>query len=340
METVTSIIPAFNAADTIERTLRSALAQTHGAQEILVIDDGSTDETGRIAEALAATDPRIRVIHQQNRGLAGARNRGIDEATGDFIAPLDADDLWHPEKLTRQIAAIRAIPGSAMAYGWFRRIDQDDRVLPGSASPVVEGWAFHRHLDHNFISNGSSPLIRTDAARAIRYDESIDACEDYLFQLEIARRWPIACARAYLTGYRRRTTSMSGDAGRMIRAHLALFRRFHALCDGAALAIIRERIARLEIELARNRLRRRAPGDAARAIGRALSTDAGAACGALVEEAARAVRRAREPLFPPPAAPFDRYLPEEADGAWNSGRSPRRDAWLATLDEAAGAASH
>ncbi|MBX9881866.1 MAG: glycosyltransferase, partial [Sphingomonas sp.] len=182
---MTTIIPAYNAADTIARTLQSALGQHYALHEILVIDDGSTDATGAIAEQFAARDARIRVIHQANRGLAGARNRGLDEATGDYIAPLDADDLWHPEKLTRQVAAIEARPGAGMAYGWFRRIDAEDRVLPGSAAPRVEGWAFHRHLEDNFVSNGSSPLIRGDLARAIRYDESVDACEDYLFQLEV-----------------------------------------------------------------------------------------------------------------------------------------------------------
>lgn len=334
MKAVSTIVPAFNAADTLERTLRSALAQDYPAHEIIVIDDGSTDTTGAIADRFAAREARLRVVHQANRGLAGARNRGIDEATGAYIAPLDADDLWHPEKLSRQVAAIEALPEAGLAYGWFRRIDAEDRVLPGSASPRVEGWAFHRHLADNFISNGSSPLIRAELARAIRYDETVDACEDYLFQLEALRRAPVACAPAYLTGYRRRTTSMSGNAERMIRAHLALFRGLMDDLPPAARRIARARIARFEIELARNRARRGALGPAAAALARGLGHAPGAALAALGAEGARALDRARRPHFPPPAAPFANYGCDAVDGAWASGISPRRAARLARLDAA------
>ena len=335
MKTVSSIIPAFNSARTVEHTVKSALAQSYSAHEIIIVDDGSTDRTGSIVDALAAANSTIKVVHQSNRGLAAARNRGILEATGDYIATLDADDIWHPDKLTLQVAALEANPRAALAYAWFRRIDEDDRVLPGSASPRVEGSAFHRHLDYNFISNGSSPLMVAAVARTIGYDERIVAGEDYLFQLQLARHHPIACVPAYLTGYRLRLGSMSHDTERMLRGHLALFRMLERGADRAARRIIAARIARFEVELVRNRVRRGAAAEALDALARSLRAAPHITAVALADEARRGVERSLRPVQLRPGARFESYALDELDGAWASGRSARRDAALSALDLAA-----
>jgi glycosyltransferase involved in cell wall biosynthesis len=96
---VSVIIAAFNAAAHIEETCRSALSQTHTALEVIVVDDGSTDDTAAIVERIARTDPRVRLFRQVNRGVAAARNAAIAEAKGEFIAPLDADDIGDARKL-------------------------------------------------------------------------------------------------------------------------------------------------------------------------------------------------------------------------------------------------
>jgi glycosyltransferase involved in cell wall biosynthesis len=93
------VIPAYNAELFLERTLRSALRQTHSNLEVIVVDDGSTDKTRAIAAAAATTDDRVRIISVPNGGVAKARNIGIAEANGEFVAFLDADDLWHPTKI-------------------------------------------------------------------------------------------------------------------------------------------------------------------------------------------------------------------------------------------------
>src|SRR6266481_2960226 len=100
------VIPAYNAELFLERTLRSALRQTHSNLEVIVVDDGSTDKTRVIAEAAAAIDDRVRIISVPNGGVAKSRNIGIAEANGEFVAFLDADDLWHPAKFELQPAAI------------------------------------------------------------------------------------------------------------------------------------------------------------------------------------------------------------------------------------------
>jgi hypothetical protein len=333
MPLVTTIIPAYNARRTIAATIQSALAQTHGEMEVVVVDDGSTDDTLAIVQGLARGEPRIRIVSHENRGLASARNSGILAARGEYVAPLDADDIWHPEKIARQLAAIDAVPGAALAYGWFRNIDPEDRVLPGSGAPVVEGWAYHRHLDQNFVSNGSSPLVRADVAREILYEPILAlGCEDYMFQLRVARLYPIACARGWLTGYRRTPGSMSTGVLRMIDAHLQMYGMLLGDAGGEADRIIRHRIAQLQVERARNRVRRGHMGEAGRALATAFGSNAGSAVGAIWAEGATALRRTRRGMFAAPARAFLDYGVEEPDGAWDSGRSPARDTWLAELD--------
>jgi len=104
---VSCIVPAFNAERYLREALDSIFAQTYPRLEVIVVDDGSTDQTGRV---IAAFGDRIRSFWQSNQGPATTRNFGLDAATGDFIAFLDADDLWHPEKLERQMACFRARP--------------------------------------------------------------------------------------------------------------------------------------------------------------------------------------------------------------------------------------
>jgi glycosyltransferase involved in cell wall biosynthesis len=100
---VSVIIPAYNAEVFIERTLDSVLAQTYKNIEALVIDDGSTDKTHEIVELVAQLDPRVILLKQQNAGVAAVRNLGIEKSHGEYIAPIDADDIWYPQKLGKQV---------------------------------------------------------------------------------------------------------------------------------------------------------------------------------------------------------------------------------------------
>lgn len=257
MTLVTVIVPVHNGAATLAATLRSALAQTHRELEIIVVDDGSTDESAGIATALAAQDSRIRLISTVRQGVSAARNRGLAEAQGLFAAPLDADDLWHPRKLELQASALAAAgKDTVLAYGWFAPIGEDDRIFVAPKTPRIEGAVFHRHLDYNFISNGSSPLVRTAAARAIGYEPGLAFCEDYRFQLELALAGRFACVPAVLTGYRKLGRGVSSKVEPMLRAHIAVLSAFRSPERPEANRIIDRRIAEFETELARHRLRR------------------------------------------------------------------------------------
>lgn len=222
---VSVVIAAFNAAAFIEATCRSAMRQTWNALEIIVVDDGSTDGTDGLVAALAATDPRIRLIRQPNLGVAAARNRAIAAATGEFIAPLDADDLWDPTKIARQVERLQeAGPSAGMAYCWWAWIDVHDRLLDRSPSWRIEGRALERLVEVNFTGSASVPLYRRSALDQVGfYDPSLreknsQGCEDWDLALRVAEHHEVVVVPSMLVGYRRRGDSMSAGCDTMWRS--------------------------------------------------------------------------------------------------------------------------
>jgi glycosyltransferase involved in cell wall biosynthesis len=223
---VSVIVPAYNAAAFIAETLGSALAQTYRDIEVIVVDDGSTDNTAEIVKSIRSQDQRVRLLTQQNSGAAAARNYGIDQSRGALIAPLDADDLWRPDKLAKQVAVMRSSgPEVGMVYAWSASIDESGRVLPRIGNFARhEGDIFPFLVFHNFIGNGSAPLIRRDCVLdAGGYDTTLSArggeCEDLMLYLRIAERYKVILVPAILVGYRVRQHSLSSNAWRMRRGH-------------------------------------------------------------------------------------------------------------------------
>lgn len=222
---ITVIIPAYNAAATLNETLCSVRGQTYQDLEILVVDDGSKDETAAIAEHHAEADIRVRLIRQGNAGVAAARNNALQQARGNWVAPIDADDLWHPEKIARQVEIMRAAsPRVALVYNWFAQIDAAGRILHYAAPNTDEGDVFRRMFDNGLIGNGSTPLMRRDVVLACGgYDSGLHAagaqgCEDLKLYLAIAENYHYAVAPGYLTGYRIMPGNMSSNGLRMIRS--------------------------------------------------------------------------------------------------------------------------
>ncbi len=290
MPRVSVIVPAYNAQATIDETLASVSAQTMSDLEIIVVADGCTDMTVERVERRMSTDPRIRLIEQSNAGVAAARNAGIAVAVGAFVAPLDADDLWHPRKLERQIE--RFVDGGddlGLVYNWYHPIDDASYVCGTVAAPRIEGQVLHRHLHWNFIGNGSTPLIRIQALDGLAYDGRLRAanaggCEDYLLQLQIALRWRFACVPAHLTGYRQRAGAMSANRGVMMRSHVFAFRTIRRALPNSALAVCDASIARFEVLSASAGLRDNGVTSAVDAVVRAMRSDGGAAVGALIDQ--------------------------------------------------------
>jgi len=224
-DAVTAVVPAYNAEATLDETLRSVRAQTHRALEILVVDDGSRDGTPAIALAHAAADPRVRLIRQDNAGVAVARNRGIEEARAALVAPVDADDLWAPDKIARQVAALRrGGPRVALVYTWSILIDRESRVIGFGDRATEEGDVLARMCRGNLVGNGSAALMRRDAVlEAGGYDPTLRArgaqgCEDLQLYCAIAARHHAAVVPAFLTGYRQSGETMSRDLAQMMRS--------------------------------------------------------------------------------------------------------------------------
>jgi len=153
MPKVSVVLPAYNAALFIQQTIASITVQSFGDFEIIVIDDGSIDATAEIA---AAQDPRVRVVQQPNQGIAVARNVGISHARGEWIAFMDHDDLWHPQKLRAQCAVLDRDPGCGIVYGEFLRWDPlTPPIFPDEA--IDSTW-----VDADFSGFILSQLVRTN----------------------------------------------------------------------------------------------------------------------------------------------------------------------------------
>jgi glycosyltransferase involved in cell wall biosynthesis len=221
---VSVIVPAWNAAGTIDATLRSVRAQTYSPLEIVVVDDGSTDGTASVVEALGADDPRILLIRQTNQGVAAARNAGIAEAKGEFVAPVDADDLWHPDKIRVQVEAMRMAGAKAgLCCTGVHAIDADARIV-GTYVPDPGPSALASLCRVNLVGNGSSALMpRALVVACGGYDPSLRAagaqgCEDWQLYLRIVESHAFIVVPACLTGYRQHPAQMSGRLEDMVRS--------------------------------------------------------------------------------------------------------------------------
>jgi len=226
---VSVVIPMFNAARTIERTLASVRGQTHRNLEILIVDDGSTDDGPAIVERHATHDQRVRIICQSNGGVASARNAAIAASSGAFVAPVDADDLWHPEKTALQLAAMAGPDGLddrsiGLVYCWYSIIDADDIVRFDDRRSTAEGDALNAMASRNIVGHGSGALMRREAViQAGGYDTSLRArngegCEDYKLYFQIAEHYRFALVRQCLVGYRETRENMSSDPRKALRS--------------------------------------------------------------------------------------------------------------------------
>ncbi len=232
---VSVIIPLYQTERYIGAAIQSVLAQTFADFELLIVDDGSIDKGPTIARGF--DDSRIRVIPQENRGLAGARNTGIREARTAMIAFLDADDLWHPEKLASHIAHLRACPDVGVSFSHSRLIDEHGKVFGSLQFPEGRVINAPELFCRNPVGNGSTPVVRRSALDAIAFhdaarertcwfDESFRQSEDIECWMRIAATtpWLFAAVSKPLTDYRITDSGLSAN----VEKQLATWRRFRA----------------------------------------------------------------------------------------------------------------
>ncbi|BAZ13303.1 putative glycosyl transferase [Calothrix sp. NIES-4071] len=223
MAIISVIIPAYNAERTILETISSVQQQTFSDFELIVINDGSTDRTLELLNSIE--DPRLKVFSYSNGGLPVARNRGISHATGEFIAFIDADDLWTPDKLELQLAALQQHPEAGVAYSWTCNMSEEGELLY-PVTPVFNGNVYANLLVWNFISNGSNPLIRSQALKSTgEFDPTLKSAEDWEYWLRLAAHWPFVVVPNIQILYRRSSNSMTSKIEIIKQASLIVLER-------------------------------------------------------------------------------------------------------------------
>lgn len=223
---VSVIIAAFNAETYIRQTLNSVLGQTYQHIEVLVVDDGSSDQTAEIVESIAERDSRIILFQQENSGVANARNLAIQEARGEYIANIDADDIWYPENIEKQMKQMLiAGPTVGVVYSWSVEIDESDLLTGGFLSSNIEGEVYQELVYKYFLGNASASLIRRACPDKVGgYNSEFkklnaQGCEDWDLHLRIAECYQFRVVPEFLIQYRQKAGSMSTDFRTMARSH-------------------------------------------------------------------------------------------------------------------------
>ena len=231
MPLVTIVVPAFNVAKTLRETLDALQAQTFEDFEIVIVDDGSSDETASIASSFL-NDPRISLVSQRNRGLAGARNSGIAAARGSLIGFCDADDIWEPNKLAAHVQHLQSDETIGISYSGSSLINDDGDFLGQSQKPRLGNIDAAHIFKRNPIGNGSAPVIRRAVFDAIAFrpaaeterdwyfDETFRQSEDIECWLRIALTtdWEFAGVPGMLTRYRISASGLSAVTDRQFSA--------------------------------------------------------------------------------------------------------------------------
>ena len=231
---VSVVIPCYNQGRFLEEAIASVRAQTYPRVELIVVDDGSTDDTAAVAASLGA-----RCIRQKNRGLAAARNRGAAAAVGEYLVFLDADDRLLPHGLEANMDAFAERPDAALVSGWFRYLtsaeeplsyplaENEYHELVGLIPPQIPPERDHYKalLEDTYWIVVTSVMYRREVFRAVGgFDDSYLFCEDYELYLRLLRSYPMAAHRVPIFEYRRYPGTMSRDWAQMLEWSLKMLR--------------------------------------------------------------------------------------------------------------------
>jgi glycosyltransferase involved in cell wall biosynthesis len=227
MPRVSVIIPSYNCARFVGRALRSALEQTYTDYEIILADDGSTDDTQDVVLRYGA---KVRYMYQPNRGVSAARNLALSAATGDLIAYLDADDMWYPQKLDKQVRCLDENPTCGLVHTDVDAIDADDQIVRSKFNHTPPRQVPQGHCLLDLLRRHHMQLptvvVRHDLVRKVGFfDERVSGVEDYLQWIGVAME-----GRAFsyidepLALYRWRVGSLSTNTRRMNEHLVKLFR--------------------------------------------------------------------------------------------------------------------
>jgi glycosyltransferase involved in cell wall biosynthesis len=216
---ISIVIPCYNQGHYLREALDSVRAATMRTVEVIVVDDGSTDET----RTVAASTPGTTCVRQANAGLAAARNRGLEEARGDYVVFLDADDRFAAGGLDVAAAALDAHPECAFVYGRCLMMAADGSPMPTPEQPRVERHHYRELLRRNVIWMPAMAMVRREAVvRAGGFDPTVNASADYRLYLRLARTSPVYDHARVVAHYRQHGANMSRNAARMLRESLTV----------------------------------------------------------------------------------------------------------------------
>jgi glycosyltransferase involved in cell wall biosynthesis len=215
---VSVVIPTFDRPALVPEAIASALAQTHREIEVIVVLNGATDETAEKVKKCGA-QPRVRVVETKRANLAAARNYGMSLARGEWIAFLDDDDIWLPEKIELQLAAARA-SGADLVSCDFVKFDEHGDIPGTGLAALPEGLGYAEALMlENYLSGGSAAMVRAAAIRSLGgFDARLKACEDWDMWRRLAWDGSICHVDRVLVKYRQHGTNMTANHSLMIAA--------------------------------------------------------------------------------------------------------------------------
>src|SRR5689334_2710112 len=259
---VSLVVPVYNGERFIGRTLASALAQTYDPLEIIVIDDGSTDSTPNLIEAASTRDKRIRSFRTQNSGVAAARDFGIKQARGKLIAFLDSDDLWHPEKIARQVEVMnKSSPNVGLIYCLAIGIDENDLIFSSFRTPranrAYQGRVTEQIAVRCFIETPSLVLVKRECLEAVAGYETelqLQGGEDWPMYFALSEVCEFALLPEYLVGYRHAAGSLSMDVNRMAESIDCVIRWLTERWPNLPEDLKKQRVYEKDIYLARRAL--------------------------------------------------------------------------------------
>jgi glycosyltransferase involved in cell wall biosynthesis len=228
---VSVVIPCYNQARFLGEAIESVLSQSYRAFEVIIVDDGSTDNTSEVASRYVDAYPMVHLIRQENRGLAGARNRGLAEAKGEYVVFLDSDDRLLPHALEVGVKHLKEHAECAFVSGHYRNIAADGGPGSTPGRPPVEGDHYLALLRDNYISMPAVVMYRQWVFGEVGgFDGSVDAAADWDLYLRVARRFAVHHHGEVVAEYRWHGSNMTADPALMLRSTVRVLRsqREHA----------------------------------------------------------------------------------------------------------------
>jgi len=215
MPKVSVIIPAYNAMSYLPEAVESVLRQTFTAFEVLLINDGSSDEITQWAAGI--TDPRVKLISQKNQGVSAARNTGIAQAQGEYIAFLDADDLWEPTKIEKQVRVLDGNPVVGLVDTWVVLANERGKPTDKIWISKSEGDVWQQIAEENLLTCGSTPMLRSCCFETVGiFDRNLRIAEDWDMWIRVASCYSFAVVKEPLVFYRQHANNTSKNCQCML----------------------------------------------------------------------------------------------------------------------------